>query len=424
MGKRKLFVHVGLAKTGSTSIQRMLHRLSPSLEQLGVHVLATIAIRGNHWRLVPRRTPESPQSAEFLEVRWQILFKEVMRCRAPRLVVSAEHFASPWGVAPSVRRFAALAEAANLEIHIVACVRPQWQWLESSWTQRVEGMTALPPFGEWVDTGLEDLRLDFAQVFSPWKEAFGRVTVVPLERSQLPDGLLVRFLRILGVDDARTQAAARQMPRLNRRRGAKALEVRRLLSAAMHRHGLNLRQLRRIGRQLGALSEVFDDDPPFAGLTREGIDSIMARFASRNARFASDFGIDADGILFRDEPADGLARPTCFAWTDLTDEERLSASDFVRRRFGLQLPDGVEVKEKARKRSGQVTFAEVVAGLSDSGKPSWHATLRAVPTRPLEIVRGFGQIRFSAPGVLILEWLRWQVYAMAYYARRLWDHRR
>ena len=217
-------------------------------------------------------------------------------------------------------------------------------------------MKVLPPFGDWLDTGLVDQRLDYARVVAPWKDAFGRVTVIPLERSQLPDGLLVRFLHVLGVDDARIEAAAKRMPRHNRRRGAKALEVRRLLCQALHRHGLKHRQRQRVGRKLGMLTELFEDDPPFAGLTRERIDSIIARFASRNARFAHDFGIDADGILFRDEPVDGFVRPSCFAWPDLSDEDRLRANDFARRRLGLHQPNGVKVHKVALKGRGQVTF--------------------------------------------------------------------
>ena len=124
MRKRKLFGHVDLAKTDSTSIQSVLHRLSPSIEQLTVHALASAGVRGNHRQFVSRQVPVDLRRANFLEHRWQALFNEVARCRAPRLVVTAEHFSSPWDNVPSVKRFSALAEAANLSIDLVACVRP------------------------------------------------------------------------------------------------------------------------------------------------------------------------------------------------------------------------------------------------------------------------------------------------------------
>ena len=51
---RKLFAQIGLAKTGSTSIQHMMHVLAPSLEQCGVHVVAASSDHGNQWRVVRR----------------------------------------------------------------------------------------------------------------------------------------------------------------------------------------------------------------------------------------------------------------------------------------------------------------------------------------------------------------------------------
>ena len=405
--KRKLFVHIGPAKTGSTSIQQMLHRLSASLEQVGVHVAPASAVYGGHGQLVPSARQINALS-DSLDDRWRALFNELRRCGAPRTIVSSEHFSSPWGRMPSVKRLVALAQAVPVEVEVIACVRPQWQWLEASWTERVWSMMALPSFEEWLDTGLCDERLDYAPLFAPWKDAFGHVTVIPMESSRLPNGLLARFLEVLGVNDGRIVAAATQLPRLNQRRGAKSLEVQRLVSIALHRHGLIRWQRLQAAKRLGGLFELFDDDPSFAGLTSEQIGSITNRFASRNARFARDFEVDAHGILFRDRPSDRFVRPTSAAWDDLSENERMRVQEVVRRRLGLELPEGDIVLSNTRNPNGGLTFAEVTATLSGPRRNRLCGWLRAMLIIGNYILRGVGQTRFSARGVLILRWLRWQ----------------
>ena len=264
-GRRRLFIHIGQAKTGSTSIQTMLHRLSPSLEQLGVHVVATAEILGNHGRLAIPRAHENPSGFGGLDERWQALFAELTRCGASGYLVSAEEFSNPRGRMGSVECFAALAAAARLDVEVIACVRPQCQWLEASWAQRVWGGEALPPFADGLEENLHDLRLDYARLFAPWREAFGRVTVIPLERSRLPDGLLARFLDILEIDDARAVAAAKRLPQFNRRHGAKSLEIRRLTGVLLGRHGWPHWRRAQAMNRLRGLSGLLDDDPPFAG---------------------------------------------------------------------------------------------------------------------------------------------------------------
>ena len=426
-GRRKLFVHVGPAKTGSTSIQRMLHRLSPSLEQVGVHVAPASTVNTAHGQLVMSSNdghgllmpPSSGGKALFgsLDDNWQTLFNELRHCGAARSIISSEHFSSPWGRTSSVKRLVALAEAVPVEIEVVACVRPQWQWLEAFWAERVGSLMFMPPFEEWMDTGLGDERLDHGPLFAPWKDAFGQVTVIPLESSRLPDGLLARFLEVLEVDDGRIVAAAKQMPRINRRGGAKPLEVLRLLNIALHRQGLHRWQRGQAVKRLGPLSELLDDNPPFAGLTPEQIGSIVNRFGSRNARFARDYGVDSQGVLFRDEPSDRFVRPTRAAWSDLSDDERLRVTAVVRCRLGLELPEGAVVRSDPRKQTGSVTFEEVVTALSEPARKGLRDWLRAGLTVGIHILRGVGQTRFSAQGVLMLRWLRWQIKSVV---RRAW----
>ena len=414
-GRRKLYVHVGQAKTGSSSIQSMLDRLSPALERSGMHVVTTAAVAGNHRWLTTAQDGDRASSHRAARARCRALVNEVRRCRAASFVVSAEEFSSPRGRMPSVRFFAAVAEAANLEVEVVACVRPQWQWMEAAWTQGVWSGEVVLPFARWwAAKGFDDERLDYARVFAPWREAFGRMSLIPLDQRQLPDGLLARFLEVLEIDDDALRAAARGLARINARRGAQDVEVRRLVMAALQRRGATPAQRRRATWRLAGLEKLLAGDRPFAGWTVAQIEVLERRFAPRNARFASEFGLDAEAGCFGATPADGRGRPNVAAWTDLGTEEQRTVGQFVVRRLGVRLPDD---EAAAAWTTGQGASADARAHMASlAGHGARTVVLRA-STRCADVLRGLREARRSLRGLSLLRWLRWRANGLLWEAR-------
>ena len=119
--RRTLVVHIGTPKTGSTSIQHMLHRLAIPLQKLGIHIPSS-GRSGNltHGGLA-FVYPGSP-----LYVRshraWAALRDELCHHPAPRFVISAETFST--GAADHVAdRVSDLAETVGLDVEVVAYVR-------------------------------------------------------------------------------------------------------------------------------------------------------------------------------------------------------------------------------------------------------------------------------------------------------------
>ena len=134
--------------------------------------------------------------------------------------------------APCVERLLSLAARQELEVHVLAYLRPQWQRIESLYGESVKlGTTeALERFAARKLAAPADTGLDYNVILAPFCEVFGdRVKVFPLEPSRLVDGLTTHFQRILGVDRPRHPAGT--LARANARRGAKELEVRRLVNA-------------------------------------------------------------------------------------------------------------------------------------------------------------------------------------------------
>ena len=361
-GRRTLVVHIGLPKTGSTSIQRMLCVLAGPLREHGIHVpSAGQNANGAHWNLVH----EYMGNREYQAHRggWAELSRELRdSVTAHRFVISAESFSMQRAVDEAIPRIASLAQEADLDVEIAGYVRPQHRLLESGYSESCKGFE-MRPFEAFLEARLDHWRYDYNKCFRPWRDAFGdRLVLHPLDSTRMPAGLLPHFLAVLGVPELSARLA---LPRLNRRLGAKQLEVARLVAVALHEEMLNRETAARLlGSVLRAVSTRLIDDAPFVGLDPEQRRAVAERFAESNARLARDYGIDADGVLFRSPAVVEGERGNRAAWEDFTDHERTTVTRIVRNLAGVDL-------QRATRR--WVTNGET----NRPGKPSWWA-VRAV----------------------------------------------
>ena len=406
--RRSLVVHVGPAKTGSRSIQHVLDRFAPTLEQLGVHVPAAAARGGRHPNLAAT-APGSQQAYynRFLWGGWQELCAELRRCGAPRFVVSAVQLSRPGAGPESAARTAMLAEAAALDVTVIGYARPQWELVESLWGFRVARGDGRAPFAAALAGLLGDPRLDFATVFGPWRERFGaRLSVYPLERSRLPHGLAAHFLGTIGVDDPALTAAVAGVRR-NRRLGAKELEVRRVVAVALRRGGAGPGQRDRAMGRLGGLHRCLADDRPFAGLTGAQAREVAARFAAANADFARTFGVDAGGVLFRDPlPTDGPGRPNLATWEHLDAAERDAVRGLVRAELGVELaPRG---RPSAHRQPASGAPSMDAGGVREPLGRRCGRAWREVAALVRRTRRAGRQIRRGAAAWRVLRWVRWE----------------
>ena len=338
--RRRLTVHAGLAKCGSTSIQWLLAAYAPRLAARGIHVpLAATRTAGGrcHNNLVWEEMGNANYRAR--DGGWRALAEEIARSSADRFVISAEVMTGPWARGPCVRRLVELAAAARLDVDVVGYVRPQWRQIESHYSQFVARGLSTVDFDRFATELLEAhayTRLDYNAVFAPFRAGFGaQVRVYPLRSGQPPSALLRHFLGVLGVGSdefADEFADTVRLPRGNTRRGAMELEVRRRFWAATA--ALGRRRSTQLSHRLAALPALLDSDVPFAGFDGLAARAVMRRFEASNARFARDYRI-GDGVLF-DEPIPD--RPAVrAAWADFSERQRRLVCRYVRVRTGVDL---------------------------------------------------------------------------------------
>lgn len=320
--QRTLFVHIGLARTGTTSIQNMLDQRRVALRRSGV----CLPVSG---RMLGRSFLDG-------DCNWAGFLNELRSSRAPRVVVSNESWTAEersseyWA-----RRFAAVAERSDIDVKVVGYVRPQHQLLESLYAQAVKVGRETAPFQKAFDARVKFPRLDYHRPFRSWREVFGdRLSVYSMESTRVSD-VVAHFLDVIGVDDV-GRAATADPPRMNQRLGAKHLEVLRLVSAA-RAPDASRREVRCLLEPVRrGLAPLLEGDVPFTGLSPAQVRAVMKLFADSNARFAREYGIDAGGVLFR-EPIDAHVRPACAKWADLSEAERKRVRRFVRDATGVDL---------------------------------------------------------------------------------------
>lgn len=296
-----LTLHIGMPKTGSSSLQWYFHHNRSLLAEQGVlypdEQTASYAHHPVAWFCKPEGRPPSPDAAKFYENRdkWvtaMSAFLENMR-ESPydRLLLSSEVF---YGT--EVKAIRELL--AGFDVQVIVMVRRQDAYLESSYNQNSKILGR--PFGEEQFMPRRMKAMDYATKLEPWAKHFGHgnIRLIPFERRNFPRGIEHKFaVDILGLKWNSSFRVDVQNVRMSR----DCLEFLYRLNA-----------LGRLPRQQYLdsvyLSEDYSaahpDPPAYANmLSPDRRRDILRKFAESNATVAKTY-LGSEEPLFSDEIAD------------------------------------------------------------------------------------------------------------------------
>ena len=344
--KRRLFVHIGLPKTGSTTIQVLAYRMREALECAGIGIPRTGRIAGRccHNLLVRHLSGELLRNPG--RDLWRALAAELDASPSAALLISAELFTSGGVLTETpgrdgAARLSELAADLDLDVRLVAYVRPQWQYAESLYSQLVRKGYLAERFEAWLGRSLRAGMLDYGRTLGPWREAFGeRLSVHAVDLSESEGELAAHFFGLLGVPGS--DGPQWRDVRENRRPGAKELEVLRRAGAALMDKGYGFRLRKRLLGRLDRVVPLLEGDAPFAPLSAARALELSEGFARVNFELATAYGIDAGGPLLR-EPVPRAPRPGSAQWDDFRAAERQRVRRYVLAQTGADLdraPDG------------------------------------------------------------------------------------
>jgi hypothetical protein len=212
--KRHLILHIGLSKTGSSSIQRVLAEQRPAMEERGVyypsspgwanHALLPASLVNDSailWGFHPGTWEGMTQAArlERFRAEWQAEMAALPDW-ATRCVISAEQIGGLLRQDDEVQRLAALLRQHFDPIEVVVYLRRQDQHVASAYSQWLRGGVleepALPAGGTEVH-----FEYDFGPMLDRYARAFGDAAMRPriFSRKTLVGGDVVEdFLDLAG----------------------------------------------------------------------------------------------------------------------------------------------------------------------------------------------------------------------------------
>ena len=289
---RRAIVHIGLPRTGTTTLQRIFCRLRPELAQRGIlypeltpgsAAIPHLSHQHLGEALDGRRPPAD--RAELLGT----LGRRLEQARAGVVLLSYESLCliPERKAAPNLLRDVFAAHGYAMET--ILTVKPQAEYLNSTYTWRVQFLREARTFERYRRAEMRSPRLDLGVLSGQWRSASdGRMRAVPVRDRRSDRPLIERFLTELGLLDqvAPLLNADDTALRENRSPGPVTIEVcRRLRKAGATRPlGARARDATRWVEQ--AARDAGLDSVPFRGLDADAQARIAAHWAASNDRFA------------------------------------------------------------------------------------------------------------------------------------------
>ncbi len=296
---KKLILHIGFNKTGSTSIQQNLALNADRLRDRGIlypydpaapytqrwqHVPLAAALPGNRIGWL------SPKKAKTKEAAWDSLSRVLAASACDTLILSSEGFGGMTMKEPQIRwlqeRF------SGYDITVINYIRRQDDYLLSAYQQRIKaGGTARFDFK--MHETMPSLRFD--QRVAPWRKAFGaeKVIVRPFAPELWPKGdLFADFLQAAGLDRAGLERAEPANEGLDHR----AVELLRQLNSLNKKPGQRRKAYLDLAAGLDGLQPA-DFKKQKMTLSSAQAETLRRHYRESNEAALAGTGISADDLF-------------------------------------------------------------------------------------------------------------------------------
>ncbi|MCP4126689.1 MAG: glycosyltransferase, partial [Gammaproteobacteria bacterium] len=222
-GGKKLFLHIGIPKTGSTSIQYFMDVNRKHLARQGVlypkHYMCGYGQHPFAWACMKEGANQNRTFVEYmerygkslsqLESDLRVLLETLQRSNSDSVVVSSEAFtrSDPEMVKDLLTGF---------DVTIIVFLRRQDLYLESSYNQNKKVRPSEVNLNRYLSRNKPTL--DYEALLDAWSGCFGKenIVVTPFERNIFSGGLERYFLSLLGVQWNQTYKTELKNPGLNR----------------------------------------------------------------------------------------------------------------------------------------------------------------------------------------------------------------
>ena len=311
-----LLLHIGMHKTGTSSIQAFMDKNSDRLLARGILYPKTCSVfGGNHSPLCDAMVRDPRDDRWEGLPGWEAFATECRQAGARTVVVSGELFSGRLRSRDHALRIRDQFLGLFGTITVIVYLRRQDEYARSMYMEAVkhgffnQGRLG-KDFGETV-RNIADHQADYLRLIRVLDEVFGRdrLRIRVFEKGQLhPGGLLDDFLETCGIAAAGLDMDSPAL--VNVSPGRKVITAMGLArhiyekifgarSGRRHRSGI-------MGLAHSLLAEAWPRDVKYVGYARGEARSLVERFRESNETLAREYLGRADGVLFRSERYDEL----------------------------------------------------------------------------------------------------------------------
>jgi hypothetical protein len=292
----RLYLHIGVEKTGTSSIQQFLRINRDALKGAGVlfprtpglenHMALAAAAQNDQKRddlRILYNLDSTPKIRDFRKHLTDQLIAEAHQSACEAMVLSGEHCSSRLTTRAEVDLLLRMLSVLTNDIRIVVYLRRQDQFLCSTYSTDVKsGFTGPMSF---PSAELREQRYNYDLLLKRWSAATDKSNIICriYDRETLQQGDVVAdFAEIIGIE----AAAYRRPERVNESLDVEALEFLRLFNQTVPRFKDNSPNLAR-SNVVKLLQEVSSGPAP--GLPEEQLAEFMRHFRESNTRVALEY---------------------------------------------------------------------------------------------------------------------------------------
>lgn len=196
----QVVLHIGTHKTGTTSIQDVLHASSHALQRAGVlfpEAGCPPGLSGQHmlaWSILPSKHHKLPEPKPPV---WEALRDEIDTVRPRKVILSAEAFSKANASEVEVIK----NKLHGYEVAVVCYLRDPAAYLKSAYKQQVKMGKCAEPLSSFVEDRVKEV--DYESLVERWTRVFGvsNVHVRPFGEA-VQRGLLSDFAQVAGIDES------------------------------------------------------------------------------------------------------------------------------------------------------------------------------------------------------------------------------
>lgn len=208
---KKLYIHIGHYKTGTTALQILLDfneahlvthgfEYSPRVREHSKHSQLAFAIFQEAGVTTLMHGYDDPVSSVAL---WNAICTRTRNSPAHSSIISSEELMRLGGLAITPAKLAEFAEIARgIDITIIAYLRSPQDHLRSWHNQLVKMRRQVGDFGAAVQRTIEPVHYDYALALQPWIDTFGADKVILRDYEAIrhnPTGLFEDFFSVIGL---------------------------------------------------------------------------------------------------------------------------------------------------------------------------------------------------------------------------------